>query len=238
MTIRRWPDGHRDRHRSSTELGTSSVEDWNPATGKWITWASMAVPRLYHSIAMLMSDGRVFVAGTGNDTSAFVPDEYSAQIFSPPYLFQGPRPTITGSRPRRVPGGTVAGSAASPERQNPHARGAPRELAAPPSTGGRVRRPPARRAARLSRHTHGRSSPAPSATAAPGPLRPVFALTSVRAGKLLPDTSTASPDRTCRQPLARPLASPVKHALPADALPALGRCRWPRDLRRVMRTGS
>jgi hypothetical protein len=24
MTIRRWPDGHRDRHRSSTELGTSS----------------------------------------------------------------------------------------------------------------------------------------------------------------------------------------------------------------------
>jgi hypothetical protein len=27
MTIRRWPDGHRDRHRSSTELGTSSREE-------------------------------------------------------------------------------------------------------------------------------------------------------------------------------------------------------------------
>src|SRR5262249_57692172 len=34
---------------------------------------------------------------TGKDPSAFVPDEYRAQIFSPPYLFQGPRPTITGS---------------------------------------------------------------------------------------------------------------------------------------------
>ncbi len=71
------------------------AEDWNPATGQWTTWASMAVPRLYHSIAMLMPDGRVLVAGTGDRPG--VPNEYSAQIFSPPYLFNGPRPTITSS---------------------------------------------------------------------------------------------------------------------------------------------
>ena len=46
--------------------GVLPAEDWNPATGQWTTWASMAVPRLYHSIAMLLPDGRVFVAGTGD----------------------------------------------------------------------------------------------------------------------------------------------------------------------------
>ena len=75
--------------------GVLPAEDWNPATGQWTTWASMAVPRLYHSIAMLLPDGRVLVAGTGDLPG--VPNEMNAQIFSPPYLFNGPRPTITSS---------------------------------------------------------------------------------------------------------------------------------------------
>ena len=75
--------------------GVLPAEDWNPATGQWTTWASMAVPRLYHSIALLMPDGRVFVAGTGDLNG--VPNELNYQIFSPPYLFNGPRPTITSS---------------------------------------------------------------------------------------------------------------------------------------------
>ena len=37
----------------------------------------------------------MFVAGTGDLPG--VPDETNAQIFSPPYLFKGPRPTITSS---------------------------------------------------------------------------------------------------------------------------------------------
>jgi fibronectin type 3 domain-containing protein len=89
--------GETTKDGSNLNNGVLPAEDWNPATGAWTTWSSMAVPRLYHSIAMLMPDGRVFVAGTGNDTVAFVPDEYNAQIFSPPYLFKGPRPTITNS---------------------------------------------------------------------------------------------------------------------------------------------
>jgi Domain of unknown function (DUF4082)/Domain of unknown function (DUF1929)/Bacterial Ig domain/Fibronectin type III domain len=75
--------------------GVLPAEDWAPSTGQWTTWASMAVPRLYHSIAMLLPDGRVLVAGTGDLNG--VPNEYNAQIFSPPYLFNGPRPTITSS---------------------------------------------------------------------------------------------------------------------------------------------
>ena len=75
--------------------GVLPAEDWNPATGQWTTWASMAVPRLYHSIALLMPNGQVFVAGTGDLNG--VPNELNYQIFSPPYLFNGPRPTITSS---------------------------------------------------------------------------------------------------------------------------------------------
>jgi chitodextrinase len=89
--------GETTKDGSNLNNGVLPAEDWNPATGSWTTWASMAIPRLYHSTAMLMPDGRVFVAGTGNDTGAGVPDEYSAQVFSPPYLFKGPRPTITTS---------------------------------------------------------------------------------------------------------------------------------------------
>ena len=95
---RRHRAGHRRRnHQDGGNLsdGVLPAEDWNPATGQWTTWASMAVPRLYHSIALLMPDGRVLVAGTGDLTG--VPNEDNAQIFSPPYLFNGPRPTITSS---------------------------------------------------------------------------------------------------------------------------------------------
>src|SRR3954470_14234487 len=69
-----------------------TAELWNPATETWRTLASAAVPRLYHSTALLLPDGRVLNAGGGNDSGAV--DETSAQIFSPPYLFNGPRPAI------------------------------------------------------------------------------------------------------------------------------------------------
>ena len=80
---------------SNTSDGVLPVEDWNPATGQWTTWASMAVARLYHSIAMLLPDGTVLVAGSGDKPG--VTNQLNYQIFSPPYLFNGPRPTITSS---------------------------------------------------------------------------------------------------------------------------------------------
>jgi hypothetical protein len=75
-----------------------SAELWSPATHTWTTMAPMVVPRVYHSTALLLPDGRVLEAGSGRfgGTGPGV-DQLSAEIYSPPYLFNGPRPTITSA---------------------------------------------------------------------------------------------------------------------------------------------
>jgi hypothetical protein len=76
-------------------LGVHAAEIWNPATGAWKTLASNAVNRTYHSTSLLLPDGRVLHAGSGG--AAGVPDETNAELFSPPYLFKGARPTISSA---------------------------------------------------------------------------------------------------------------------------------------------
>jgi len=74
------------------------AEMWSPATETWTTLASMSAPRLYHSEALLLPDGRVLIMGGGRfDNSNEVTDQLSAEFFAPPYLFRGPRPTITSA---------------------------------------------------------------------------------------------------------------------------------------------
>jgi hypothetical protein len=86
--------------------GALPAEMWDPATEAWTTMASMAVQRNYHTTALLMPDGRVLVAGSGkNSGDPNGPGQYNAQYFSPPYLFQGPRPTIS-SAPAQTTYGT------------------------------------------------------------------------------------------------------------------------------------
>jgi WD40 repeat protein len=70
------------------------AEMWDPATGRWATMASMQVPRLYHSTALLLPDGRVLSAGGGRSGE---PDHKDAELFSPPYLFKGTRPSISSA---------------------------------------------------------------------------------------------------------------------------------------------
>jgi len=84
--------------QNSDEVSAPAVlaaEIWNAQTETWATMASGQARRAYHSTALLLPDARVLVAGSGR----FDPmtDEFRAEIFSPPYLFRGPRPTITSA---------------------------------------------------------------------------------------------------------------------------------------------
>jgi hypothetical protein len=72
-------------------------DDFNPTTNTWASrttgdWASQKVQRTYHSTAVLLPDGRVVSAG-----SDYGSDPESLEVFSPPYLFNGTRPTITSA---------------------------------------------------------------------------------------------------------------------------------------------
>jgi len=73
------------------------AEVWNPTTGQWTTLASNVVSRGYHATSILLPDGRVLHSGSGD--AAEQVDERNAEIFSPPYLFRGSRPVITGLKP-------------------------------------------------------------------------------------------------------------------------------------------
>jgi hypothetical protein len=70
-------------------------ELWSPSTETWTTLARAAIPRLYRSTALLLPDARVLVAGSGSDAPAV--NQTRGEIFSPPYLFKGARPTVTGA---------------------------------------------------------------------------------------------------------------------------------------------
>ena len=81
-----------------------AAEVWSPATGKWATWASNAVSRVYHSTTLLLPDGRLLHAGSGD--GAGLPRELTAELLTPPYLFLGARPAIA-SAPASVAYGVV-----------------------------------------------------------------------------------------------------------------------------------
>lgn len=73
----------------STDDGGKPAVVWNPASGTWATWVTEQNYRGYHSCALLLPDGRVLSSGGDNYPNA--------QIFSPPYLFSGTRPTISSA---------------------------------------------------------------------------------------------------------------------------------------------
>ena len=79
------------------------AELWNPATESWSTMAAAAVPRMYHSTALLLPDARVLTSGSGEGGGvSYASSEFSGEVFSPPYLFNpdgtlAHRPAITSA---------------------------------------------------------------------------------------------------------------------------------------------
>lgn len=92
-----------------------ATELFSPLTGggTWRTLASIAVPRTYHSIALLLPDARVVAGGGGLCGTGCVQNHFDLQIFAPPYLFntdgtRATRPGISGVSASNVrPGATL-----------------------------------------------------------------------------------------------------------------------------------
>jgi Domain of unknown function (DUF1929)/FG-GAP-like repeat len=90
------------------------AEIYDPALDTWSLTAPATVARLYHSVALLLPDGRVVAAGGNPDKGSQVPwlppdplEEMRLEIFSPPYLFKGPRPIIKNAPDPISHGGSI-----------------------------------------------------------------------------------------------------------------------------------
>ena len=76
------------------------AELYDPATNTWTRLSSNTVYRGYHATALLLPDGRVLSAGGRN--------RRTAEVFSPPYLFKGVRPTVSAAPTTVTPGTTFS----------------------------------------------------------------------------------------------------------------------------------
>ncbi len=73
---------------NNTTTPVLTAEVWDPATEEFTPLSDMATGRWYHSTTLMLPDGRLLCSG-GEDS-------LNAEIYSPPYLFQGRRPYISG----------------------------------------------------------------------------------------------------------------------------------------------
>ncbi|QIX02409.1 hypothetical protein AMS68_007926 [Peltaster fructicola] len=66
-------------------------ELWDPVTKNFTIMAPATIPRNYHSVSLLLADGRVWSAGGGlcsvNMASCAAEDHLDGEIYAPPYLF-------------------------------------------------------------------------------------------------------------------------------------------------------
>jgi galactose oxidase len=114
--------GGQQHPQTFTDTGAVlSPELWDPATGNFTVMAPEAIPRTYHSVAVLLPDGRVFSGGGGLCGSGCSTNHPDGQIYSPPYLFNPDgtlrtRPVITSAPAKAVTGSaiTVTTNSATP----------------------------------------------------------------------------------------------------------------------------
>jgi hypothetical protein len=79
-----------DEHGNNGTTGTKNTQLFNPVTETFTTADDLEFSRGYHTVTVLLPSGKVMVSGGISGAN-----ERKIEIFSPPYLFNGARPTIT-----------------------------------------------------------------------------------------------------------------------------------------------
>ena len=65
---------------------------FDPVANTWSGMADLPSVRMYHSVMILLPNGKVMMSGWANDAPSGTID-----LYSPPYLFKGARPTISSA---------------------------------------------------------------------------------------------------------------------------------------------
>ncbi len=84
-------------------------EIYDPATDTWAITPPMSYPRQYHSVAMLLTDGRVLTSGGVDASLGFgaAGNQQTTEAYSPEYLSAGPIPVITSAPATAAYGSTI-----------------------------------------------------------------------------------------------------------------------------------
>ena len=65
---------------------------FDPVANTWSPMADLPSVRMYHSVMILLPSGKIMMSGWANDASSG-----TIELYSPPYLFNGPRPAISSA---------------------------------------------------------------------------------------------------------------------------------------------
>ena len=98
--------GHRNPGRFGANDPVLEPEIYDPVANTFTPQPPMLFPRGYHSVAILIPDGRVVTAGGPGGAGGF-DNQFNMEIFSPPYLFRGPRPVVTAAPATAQHGDTI-----------------------------------------------------------------------------------------------------------------------------------
>jgi Galactose oxidase-like, Early set domain len=79
---------------SGTPSNGGRCELFDPVAGSITEMDELSYPRHYHSVAILLPSAQVMVVGGANDSGCSLSEQNTIEVFSPPYLFRGARPTF------------------------------------------------------------------------------------------------------------------------------------------------
>lgn len=100
--------GHNLHKFNGGSVPSNQAELYDPVLDSWTPMATMSQPRMYHSIALLIPDGRVVVAGGYDPNGPGDQNRKSLEFFEPPYMHNGTRPTLTAVSRADGPSGELA----------------------------------------------------------------------------------------------------------------------------------